>query len=95
MQAGLVDLYVDEAPSRQSWRGQGLTDARTRVGLVPAVAKNVTLSAPSVERGNGAVEGEGDLGAAVGGNDLLETSAGNDVPLAQDRNVGVKLLKLR
>ena len=59
------------------------------------MAKNVTLRAPSVERGNEAVESEGDLGAAVGGNDLLETSAGNDVPLAQDRNVGVKLLELR
>ena len=61
MQARLVDLYVDEARSRQSWRGQGFADARTRVGLVPAVAQYVTVGDPPDKRGNEAVEGERDL----------------------------------
>lgn len=95
MQARLVDLYVDEACSRQSWRGQNFADARARVGLVPAVAKNVSLSAPALERGNRAVEGERDLGTAVGGNDVLKASAGNDLPLVQDCDVRAELLELR
>ena len=95
MQARLVDLYVDEACSRQSWRGQNFADARARVGLVPAVAQYVTVGAPALERGNGAVESKRDLGTAMGGNDVLEASAGNDSPLAQDCDVGAKFLELR
>ena len=91
----MVDLHVDEACSSQGWRGQNFADARTWVGLVPAVAQYVAVGAPALEWGNGAVEGERDLGAAVGGNDLLKASVGDDSPLAQDRDVGAKLLELR
>ena len=59
------------------------------------MAEYVAVGAPALEWGNGAVEGERDLGAAVGGNDLLKASAGDDSPLAQDRDVGAKLLELR
>ena len=75
-------------------RGQGFADPRTGVGLVPDVSECSVVGAPPVDRGNAAVELEGDFGVPVASDDLLERAARDDAPLVQDRDVGSKLLEL-
>ena len=52
------------------------------------------VGAPPVDRGDGAIELERDLGARVVRDDLFERAARDDAPLVQDRDVGAKLLEL-
>ena len=53
------------------------------------------VGVPSVERGDGAVELERDLGAPVAGNNLFEGATRDDTSLVQDRDVGAELLEFR
>ena len=59
------------------------------------MSEECPVGVPPVDRGNGAVELEGDLGAPVAGNNLLEGAARDDAPLVQDRDVGAELLEFR
>ena len=87
MQARLHDAHVRQACNPQGGRGQGFADPRARVGLVPDESEAPVVGAPSVDRGDGAIELERDLGAPVARDDLFERAARDDAPLVQDRDV--------
>ena len=94
VQARLHDAHVRQARAFEGGRGQGFADPRTWVGLVPDELETPVVGAPPVDRGDGAIELERDLGARVVRDDLFERAARDDAPLVQDRDVGAKLLEL-